>query len=300
MRPIRRATHRAVSTNIITHDYPEEFELKLSAGSGFNSQRLGRLPRVPGRLAGRQRSSTAGTPSRRDFGLSAGGRKEVLGRELRFKTILNREIDYETAEGFVEGREPKKAEIRKFPRPSRIVESADLSLGELSLSDGRFDLTESERSEQGTGYLGFGLDLDEDGNHKLDASAFYTHVEDELVQLKQNGYLPNFDYGTLAALQNAGSEITSDAFDGSATLGSWISRSVRGSANDAPSRGPLWFASFFESESFERERDLLVFQLNGDHQIDAVPGLHFSWAGNQARDHAEGEVDRRALLLRTR
>jgi outer membrane receptor protein involved in Fe transport len=268
-------------TNIITHDYPEDFELKLSAGSGFSSNAWDEfLDYQDDSPVGRFIDGWDTVET--DFGLSAGGRKEVLGRELRFKTILNREIDYETAEGFVEGREPKQAEIRKFPRPSRIVESADLSLGELSLSDGRFDLTESERSEQGTGYLGFGLDLDEDGNHKLDASAFYTHVEDELVQLKQNGYLPNFDYGTLVALQNAGSEISSDAFDGSATLGSWISRSVRESANDAPSRGPLWFASFFESESFERERDLVVFQLNGDHQIDAVPGLHFSWAGNQA------------------
>ncbi|MGZ8853240.1 MAG: carboxypeptidase regulatory-like domain-containing protein [Thermoanaerobaculia bacterium] len=269
-------------TNIITHDYPEEFELKLSAGSGFNSNAWNDFLEY-------HDDSPVGTfvdgwdTIETEFGLSVGGRKEVLGRELRFKTILNREIDYETAEGFVEGREPKKAETRNFPRPPRVVESADLSLGELSLSDGRFDLTESERTEQGTGYLGFGLDLDEDGNHKLDASAFYTHVEDEFVQLYENGYLPNFDYGTLAALQNSGSEITSNEFDDFATLGSWIARSVRGSANDAPSRGPLWFASFFESQSFQRERDLLVYQVNGDHQIDAVPGLHFNWAGNQAK-----------------
>lgn len=268
-------------TNIITHDYPEDFELKLSAGSGFESNAWDEFLEY-------QDDSPVGRfidgwdTVETDFGLSAGGRKEVLGRELRFKTILNREIDYETAEGFVEGREPKQATIRKFPRPSRIVESADLSLGELSLSDGRFDLTESERTQQGTGYVGFGLDLDEDGEHKIDGSAFYTKVDDELVSLRSNGYLPQFDYGTLAALQETGREITSDAFDGYATPSSWLARTVRESANDAPSKGPIWFAGFFESESFKRERDLLVFQLNGDHRVSAVPGLHFSWAGNQA------------------
>ena len=269
-------------TNIITHDYPEEFELKLRAGSGFSSNAWNDFLEY-------QDDSPVGRfidgwdTVETDFGLSVGGRKEVLGRELRFKTILDREIDYETAEGFAEGREPKQAEVRPFPKPSRILESADLSLGELSLSNGRFDLTASNRTQQETGYLGFGLDLDEDGNHKIDGSVFYTHVEDEFVQLKQNGYLPNFDYRTLAVLQNSGSEITSNEFDGFATLGSWIARSVRGSANDAASRGPLWFANFLESQSFQRERDLLVYQVNGDHQIDAVPGLHFSWAGNQAK-----------------
>lgn len=268
-------------TNIITHDYPEDFELKLRAGSGFESNAWDEFLEY-------QDDSPVGRfidgwdTVETDFGLSAGGRKEVLGRELRFKTILNREIDYETAEGFVEGREPKQATIRKFPRPSRIVESADLSLGELSLSDGRFDLTESKRTEQGTGYLGFGLDLDEDGNHKIDGSIFYTKVEDELVQLLQNGTLPNFDYSKLAALQASGSEINGSDFDGAATPSAWIARSVRGSANDPQSRGPLWYANFSQSESFARERDLLVYQLNGDHQVAAAPGLHFSWAGNHA------------------
>jgi outer membrane receptor protein involved in Fe transport len=268
-------------TNIITHDYPEEFELKLSTGSGFSSNAWRNFidyesdSPIGKAINGWDTVET-------DFGVSVGGRKEFFGRDFRFKTILNQEIDYETADGFVEGREPQKSVVRPFPRPSRVVESADLSLGELSLSAGRFDLTESNRTQQGTGYQGFGVDLDEEGNHKIDGSVFYTKVEDDFVQLQENGYLPNFDYGTLAALQTSGNEIDRSDFDGFATLSSWIARSVRGSPGEAQSRGPLWYANFSESESFQRERKLLAYQLNGDHQVAAVPGLHFSWAGNQA------------------
>lgn len=267
-------------TNIVTHDYPEDFEIKLSLGSGFENNAWDQFIEYDGNSPiGKDINGwdTAET----DFGLSLGGRRDFLDREFRFKGILNQEIDYETAQGFQEGREPAPAVFRRFPRPGRIVESADLALGELSLSDGRFDLTESERTQQGTGYLGFGADLDEDGDHVIDGSLFYTKVEEEFVSLSSNGYFPEFDYSTLAALQQSGNEINSDAYDGAATLGTWLRR-VRGSANDAQSRGPLWFSSFSESESFETERDLLVFQLNGDHTISPVPGLHFSWAGNQA------------------
>ena len=267
-------------TNIITHDYPEEFELKISAGSGFNSNAWKDfIDYVDDSAVGKSISGWDTVET--DFGISAGGRKEFFGRDFRFKSILNREIDYETADGFVEGREPQKAVFRRFPRPGRIIESADLSLGELSLSDGRFDLTESNRTQQGTGYLGLGFDIDEEGNHKIDGSLFYTKVDDDFVQLLENGYFPNFDYSKLAALQELGDEINFSDFEGAATPGSWL-RGVRGTAGEPQSRGPLWFDNFAESQSFQRERSLLAYQLNGDHTVGWVPGLHFSWAGNQA------------------
>ncbi len=267
-------------TNIITHDYPEEFELKISAGSGFNSNAWKNFLDYEDDSAVGKAINGWDTVET-DFGISAGGRKEWLGREFRFKSILNREIDYETGDGFVEGREPQKAVFRRFPRPGRIVESADLSLGQLSLSDGRFDLTESNRTQQGTGYLGFGVDLDEAGDHKIDGSVFYTKVQDDFVQLLENGFLPNFDYSKLAALQQLGNEVNRSDFQGAATPGSWIT-DVRGTTGEPQSRGPLWFDNFSQSESFKRERSLLAYQLNGDHTIGLVPGLHFSWAGNQA------------------
>ena len=66
-----------------------------------------RLPRV------QQRGSPVGTEKsgvdtiESDFAGSLGGRIELLGREIRFKGVLAREIDYDTAEGFLEGSEPR-------------------------------------------------------------------------------------------------------------------------------------------------------------------------------------------------
>lgn len=271
--------------DIVTHDYPEEIELKVSAGFGIESEAVDQFLRYD-----------AGSPMsvqlddwtdvlESEYGVAAGGRRELLGRELRFKGLLNREIDFRTAEGFQENREPRLTTFRGFPRPPCPcpITSGDLSLGELGLSGGRFDLTASERAEQRTGYAGLGLDLDEEGDHRLDASLFYSAKDEEIVELRENGFIPGADYDDLLRQQQEGSPVLRSDFDEVATLTSWITDVREELDPDAQSRGPLWFASFAESESFERERDLLVYQVNGDHRFAPIPGLHLAWAANQAR-----------------
>jgi TonB-dependent receptor len=263
------------SINIITHSYPEELEFKLSAGTGFNDRAWDSFLDYNGSAVGEETGH--GDVLEGDFAASVGGRGSFLERELRFKAAIGWESDYETQEGYQETREPR-ATVSRF---GRVIQSGDLSLGELSLSGGRFDLENSESEERHVGYAGFGFDLDEAGNHRIDSSAFYSHKEDETVQLKDDGFFPYFDYGALAERQAQGQEITSQDFDCCTTLTSWL-RSVRPNAEEPPSRGPLWYTGFQESESFERERDLTVYQLNGDHTFDQVEGLHASWAGNYA------------------
>lgn len=276
------------SINILTNDYPDTFEFKLSLGGGMNSNAVDRFLEFNG-------GSPMGTETdgwdvaESDFGFSIGGRGILAEREFRYKAVGASEIDYETSEGEAGGAEPKKSETRLFPPPATVISTGDLSLGRLSLSDGAFDLTESDRSEQQTGYLGFGVDLDRDGDHKLDASVFHTTKKNETVQLYENGYFEDLDYGRLAEKQLNNEEIDGTDYDGVATLTSWIARSVRGDANDAPSRGPLWSSSFAESDSFDVERALTVYQLNGDHSFDALDRLHLSWAANTARTTQEEE-----------
>lgn len=269
--------------NIITLDYPEKFELKASTGSGWSSNAWDRFLRY-------QEGSPVGIETdgwdtvEREFGGSIGGRRELFGREFRFKAVGNREIDFVTGEGYQEQREPRPSEFRPRPPPGFFVRSGDLSLGELDLSAGRFDLTESGRSEQDTGYGAFGLDLDEEGQHRIDLSALWTKKKEEVVQLEENGYFRDLDYSVLARKQLAGFEIDRNQdFNEVATLTTWIARTVRGSANDPPSRGPLWSSTFFESSSFKTDRDLLVTQLNGDHRFEPLDGLHASWALNRAK-----------------
>jgi outer membrane receptor protein involved in Fe transport len=263
------------SINILTQSYPEKLEFKLSAGTGFNDRAWGSFLDYNGSAVGDETGH--GDVLEGDFAASVGGRGSFLERELRFKAALGWESDYETQEGYQETREPRASVTRR----NQVIQSGDLSLGELSLSGGRFDLENSESEERRVGYAGFGFDLDEAGNHRIDSSVFYSHKEDETVQLKDDGFIPYFDYGALAERQAQGQEVTTQDFDCCTTLTTWL-RSVRGSTNDAPSRGPLWFTSFQESESFERERDLTVYQLNGDHTFDQLEGLHASWAGNYA------------------
>jgi outer membrane receptor protein involved in Fe transport len=282
------------SINIITHEYPEELTLKLSGGTGFTSNAWDEFLELEGGSPVGEESDGFDTLES-DYGALLGGRTDWLEREVRFKAIVNNEVDYETAEGVQHAREPKRCRNTSFQpclpgdTPNR---AGDLALGELSLSNGKFDLTESERAEQLTGYLGFGFDLDEAGDHKLDASAFYTDNETEIVQRKENGFIPGFDYSVLAGLPPG--EAIAPFFDDFATFTSWIARTVRDEPTDGAARGPLWFSSFAESKSFDIERDLQLYQLNGDHNIEAIEGLHVGWAAN----HAKTTQDEEALGFR--
>lgn len=285
------------SIDIVTHDYPEVFDLKISAGTGFEEN-------AQDRFLAFSEGSPLGTDVGKDdvlesdFGGLIGGRRELLGRELRFKGVFNREIDYKTKQGFQHGREPVAPVIGAgslvfipgvgiVVLPGELEESGDLSLGELSLTDGRFDLTESTREKQLTGYGGLGLDLDRGGNHRVDGSFFRTEKEEQTVQLKDEGFLPGFDYDTVTDDQ-----VVDDDYENSpglaprsgvVTRSSWIADSHRRGATNGPSDpGSLAFTLHRESRSFARDRDLEVIQLNGEHAFDRLPGLSVSWAANQA------------------
>ncbi len=275
------------SIDILTHDYPEKIVFSLSGGTGFNANARDRFLEF-------ERGSPVGSYSRKksdtiesDFGGSLAGRSTILGREVRFKLVQNQEIDYATSEGFQEDREPKLPQTIPWLLPPPIVQSGDLSLGELNLSGGRFDLTTSERSEQTLGYGAIGFDLDREGNHAIDASVFFTRRNEDTVQWKENGVIPGLDYAGLAALQGMGALDNTgplfSSFADAATRGSWIARSMRQGADEGATRGALVVTSFAESKSFERERELWLTQANGDHRFDAVPGLHVTWAANRSR-----------------
>lgn len=269
--------------NIITHEYPEELELKLASGTGLNSYAWDRFLEL-------EKNSPVGTEEdgwstiEREFGLSLGGRKEVLDREIRFKGVLNREIDFETSEGYDEDRQPALANFQIVPRPGRVVESGDLSLGALSLSGGKYDFTESEKSTQNTGYAGLGFDVDSEGDHKIDGSFFYTKKKQDIVQLLANGSYPNFDYNSLKAFGNSNDFDKFTELGDFSTPSSAIFSALRTFVADPVSRGAAWFDNISQSSSFSTDRSLWVAQLNGDHRLEALlEGLHASWAVNKAK-----------------
>lgn len=247
-----------------------------------------------------------------DYSISVGGTQEHGGRQFRFKGVVAREWDYSTAEGVQEPREPRlpamSAQRRVFELfedldgdgticlcfviiPPQVTRSGDLSLGILGLTDGRFDFTVSDFERRTTAFGAFGFDLDDEGDHRIDASVFFSELEQDTIRFKENGTLPGFDYVTATQLQVINQALPNrpqaPLFVDTVTLGSFIGRSLRESANDGPTVGTLTYSAFFDSASFERDRSLKVYQINGDHTFDEIPGLHFSWATNWARTRQE-------------
>ncbi len=276
------------SIDIQTTGFPEIFEIKVNAATGFNDKAIDNfLQYEENNPFGRKRDGE--DVLTQEYGVSFGGREEFWARDFRLKGVFNYEVDYDTAEGFRHRREPRLTE-RQVIGGAGVVQSGDLSLGELNLSGGRFDLTESDKEEQMTFWGGFGFDLDEDALHRIDFSYFYTDKETEFVQLEERGYIPDFDYGELRAKTIAGQSVSQADFDGFATNGSWITDLRQDVEQDSPSRGVLWYGSFQDGLSQKIERDMMITQLNGDHTFDFLDGLEFSWAGNYAETEQDDDT----------
>lgn len=320
------------SIDILTLDYPDDIELKLKAGIGYNDnasefflKKRGDTdvdfvlteptpedfmvpPLTPEELAAFRRpiGNPVGEESEKtgnwvddvldvletDYVGVLGGRREWADREFRLKLVASREIDFTTAEGFQQGLEPRTEDLFAFGGP-RV---ADLPLGQLVLSDGLYDLVTSEEEEQRTLYGAFGFDLDDPGNHKVDTTFFYTRKFQEIVQHKENGYFPGFvegttdifgrliDYEFLIDAQETElfNRPDSEGFRDVTTRSTWLARNLRDSYTGPLVDGGLVFGNFFESRVFDRDRELRIYQVQGDHRWDVFPDLHFRWVWNHA------------------
>jgi len=277
------------SINILTRSPAgESFEATVKAKTGYNTHAIDDFLEL-------NNGSPIGDPIDgfdtidQEYGAAFTGFTEVLGREIRTKGIFNWGRDFETGEGFQETQEPRNMQAA----PGNL---ADLSFGDLGLSAGRYDLTTSEEATQTTGYGGFGFNLDEEGYHQIDFSVFYTQKDQDIVDLRENGFFPDQDYAAIVAQANAGQDVFfTEDFDGTvsptggrSTLTSWMGRSFTENRRNVlelvdPQNGALFFSSFSESRSFKTDRDLLLTQLNGDHSPEWLEGLSFRWAGNWAK-----------------
>ena len=283
------------SLDILTDGYPTSLEAKINVGGGFEEGAYDRfLEHRSGSTAGVEADPSDIIET--DVGGSIGGRNVLLGREVRFKALVNHEVDYRTEEGYQDKREPRPQS--SFPGFG-IVETGGLALGQLGLSEGRFAQTRSNRDEVLTGYAGLGMDLDEEGAHRVDASYLFTRKQRETVNLRENGFFPGFDYTPLADATDAGDDLIGPLrlLDRVATLNSRLAfpeKALRVGPSEPPERGALWFSSFGRTTSFDVDRELQVLQLNGVHRFDLLDGLLVSWVGNRA----ETSQDERALGMR--
>ena len=137
--------------------------------------------------------------------------------------------------------------------------------------------------------------------------------EQEAVDLRENGYLPGFDYGPRRRVQSHRKvddrpprSFTADGRRLSAGLrharrpGSPTCADGAARWLERRERGPLWFSNFSSSRSFDIERDLTVYQINGDHRFDSARRPPLQLGGQPGEDHADRDGARRAHLLRAR
>ena len=168
-----------------------------------------------------------------------------------------------------------------------VTESGDLVNGELNLSEGLFDYTLSQRKEQETYSISAGMNFDEEGDHKIDVTLFFTDKNQEFVEALEYGKIPSrngvsfFDGVTLDGLEY---QSNANGLNRISTLSSWIAFPRENSnLRLDPRSGQAWFSPTFESTSFLFERDLLIAQLNGSHRFDFLnEDLNLNWAANTA------------------
>lgn len=273
------------SLDIQTLDYPEVLTIKFSLGTGFEDEARKRFLEY-------ESGSTVGSESdpqdiiESDIGGTVGGRGTLFDREVRYKAVVNHEIDYTTLQGFQQTLEPRPRGESSFGNQTFVTRTGGLAKGELALSAGRFDQTQSTRDEALTGFVGLGMDLDEEGRHRVDATYFHTNADLKTVELRENGYFPGFDYTNLVDATVNGDLNQSVLFNELSPVSTLDSRlgfnALREEVSDSPARGALWFANFGRSTSYRTKRDLDVYQLNGGHDVDLLEGLKITWAANYA------------------
>lgn len=285
------------SIDIVTHDYPEELTAKISLGSGFHERSLDEFLRL-------DRGSPVGVREEgvdlieSDFSGLIGGRTDLLGREFRFKFVAAHEVDYQTIVGDQQVSEPAEAQgPRRDGQFLRVFRSGGGALGTVDRRGPLFQLEQGRWTEQRTFYAGFGFDLDEDGAHTIDGSIFHTRKKDETVQFRSNGVFqpsrvdvapgaPGFDF---YANLDAGTAAAPGFFDSRRYARQWALDWFNPDEPDGIEGGNhAFFSPVFQSNTFDRERDLTVYQLNGDHELDDyVEGLKVTWVANYSETNQE-------------
>ena len=183
------------SINIITNQFPDELEISFSAKSGFNANALDKFLAPSQSREGidfdnvldvdeRTKQTFGGVPEEvgsssdvvdYEFSLEMGNTLDVFNRRLSFLTSLSREEDFETAEGTEQKQEALLG---------------DIDAGELNFTGPRFDLTESKAEERWTFLLAAEAALDEEEDHVLGYTFFYTQNEENFAALRENGFFP--------------------------------------------------------------------------------------------------------------
>lgn len=285
------------SIDIMTHDYPEELTAKISIGTGFHERSLDEFLRLDrGSPVGMREGGVDLIES--DWSGMIGGSTEFLGREVSFKFVAANEIDYSTLVGHQGVAEPAEAQ-GPFRDGAflRVFRSGGGGLGTLDRRGPVFQLEQSTWQQQRTFYGGLGIELDEAGAHRIDGSVFHTTKKDETVQFRSDPFVepsrvdvaPGAPATSFYSQLDAGNAATPNFFTSRNYARHWYFEWFNPDENDGIEGGQhAFFSPVYQSSTFDRERDLTVYQLNGLHELDdVVEGLRLSWIANYSETNQQ-------------
>ena len=274
------------SIDIQTYNYPDELTITVNAGSGFNDNAMNTF--FEARNGSAVPVGENDSPYEYDYGFNIGGKFERFEREFRYNLSANQSKNFSTREGIQETRRPQPGSGFEFVGSSVSLNPSSLGYGLLPSSDGFYDYTRSIESSDESLFLSAGFDLDTEGNHRLDGLFFYTEVEEEYVELSTNGFIPGIDTSSLSSVRSSIDtyRVSSDFLSGirGPAIGSFISQAYADIGSNQLFDGAFTSANFQQSESVFRDRDLEIYQLNGDHIVNNIlkRSVNITWAANYA------------------
>jgi TonB-dependent receptor len=274
--------------DIRTDLFPQEWTTSLSAGTQWNSEAedryvdAGERPRLgidfdatfgeKAVLATEQLQNfptlapqAADVPQAYSFGLDFGGTTEFFnGRELGIRLNVSQSRKYTSLRGVEEDLFGSPGE-RNIIRPNAylITSKGDFAAGELTISNGRYDVIESETDDETHALVSLETDLDQEGNHSLFFTTFYIEKTEKSASLRENGFIPT---------------ITEEADLGNAGNADWKEFSSLIGGFEVFKDTRLWKINFYDED-----REFSVYQFSGDHAFGAsLDGLSLHWMASMA------------------
>lgn len=199
------------SINILTTSFTDEdFEAKLSAKVGFNTNSQDRYISAEGRptfnvdlnnlgenvleaeralaegvITGKEKS----VPLDRSYDLEIGGNVDLGGGRLRYFATFGQEWDYNSRLGYEQQRFAEPADVRVTGNPPvfRIRGDGDFALGEMTWYGPSYNTTASSVDEVISGLVVLEYEFDSEGKHAIDYTGFYVNVDASKATLWDNG-----------------------------------------------------------------------------------------------------------------
>ena len=289
------------SINIVTSAFPEEWEIKVKAGTGFSdsaerrfisragpearqvdwntdTQELATFGRTTANAGMGIRDKDAGTE--REFSLDFGGTSTFFNRNIRIVGSFSAERDFDTLTGTEETRFAQSQSVGNNPDRPLFRQTGDLVLGQQPITTGRFDLIESEFSERETYLFSTEIDIDTESEHRAQFTFFRNDNTSQIAAARENGFFPDFEKGTFTDQDL----VNFTPFPSSLIAGLDEARMLRptGPTNQELNDSFL-DARLFTTSVLDQERSLEVFQYGTTHEpTNFLEGLELSWTYSDA------------------